>query len=116
MKVDENERYTTPPSIEGSSLSRVIQQRVLVLCKHWLKFVEASGETQSTSGSSSDLAARKMAREVEDVFRAFFSEKPRQDRYHEIHDLFTKCMSERVCLSSFFLYFFYLFIFYFFHL
>lgn len=92
-----NFRYTTPPSIEGSSLSRVIQQRVLVFCKHWLKFVEASGEQYTSSGGSTDLAARRMAREVEEVFKTFFINKPHQDRYHEIHDLFTKCVSERVC-------------------
>eukprot|EP00026_Physarum_polycephalum_P010129 Phypoly_transcript_10280.p1 GENE.Phypoly_transcript_10280~~Phypoly_transcript_10280.p1 ORF type:complete len:199 (+),score=32.96 Phypoly_transcript_10280:220-816(+) len=76
------ERYTTPPSIEGSSLSRVIQQRVLVLCKHWLKFVEGT---------------RKLANEVEDTFVAFFQDKEsgRQEKYHEILELFNKCMAER---------------------
>ncbi len=74
-------RYNIPPSIEGSSLSRVIKQRVLVLCKHWIKFTDAS---------------RKLCAEVEEAFADFFASKENQTNYHEIQELYNKCVSERV--------------------
>lgn len=66
--------------MEGSSLSRLIQQRVIVLCKHWIKFTDSN---------------RKLSKEIEDAFALFFVDKANQEKYHEIQELYHKCFSER---------------------